>query len=75
MLENLQFLPGKHVLRSFSKPEVEKLLNIMLENPTLEIEIQGHVCCGRMIGDADHLDFDTRSYDLSANRAKSIYNY
>lgn len=75
VLKNLQFEPGRHILRPFAIAEREKLLNIMLENPTLEIEIQGHVCCGAYIGDADHLDYDTNTYNLSETRAKSIYGY
>jgi len=45
----------------------------MAENPTLEIEIHGHICC--MAGPEDGLDIDTKTEDLSVNRARAIYEY
>jgi outer membrane protein OmpA-like peptidoglycan-associated protein len=72
-LENLNFVGGRHVLLPKSEPTLTMLLNTMKTNPTLEIQIQGHVCC---IGeDEDGLDFDTKTYNLSVNRAKMIYDF
>jgi outer membrane protein OmpA-like peptidoglycan-associated protein len=73
VLKNLNFEPGKHVLLNASKPTLVKLLQIMKDNPTLEIEIQGHVCCEGKYDDG--LDFDTGTRDLSVNRAKTVYDY
>ena len=45
----------------------------MRENPSLVIEIQGHICC---IGSGDGPDFDDNNRNvLSVNRAKAVYEY
>lgn len=73
VLKNFSFLPGRHYLTQESKPELENLLNTMVENPALSIEIQGHICC-EFIG-KDALDHDTQTNNLSESRAKYIYDY
>ncbi len=73
ILENMYFLPGKHLLREISKPVVKRLLKILEENPALKIEIQGHICCEN--GNHDGYDWDTGEYKLSENRAKYIYDF
>ena len=73
ILKNLNFQPGRHYLTPASQPELEILLNTLIENPILEIEIQGHICC-EFIG-KDGLDQDTYSWDLSVHRAKYIYDF
>ena len=50
-----------------SQPVLYELLCAMQENPSLKIEIQGHICC-QTEGDND------LTY-LSTQRAKIIYNY
>ena len=45
----------------------------MLNNPALEIEIQGHICC--QPGPGDGYDLETGTYDLSLQRAKTVFNY
>lgn len=62
ILQNLNFEGGTAVLLAEGKPTLDFLLKTMKENPTLEIEIDGHVCC-----------FD--DMPLSILRAKSVYNY
>ncbi len=44
-LANLNFVGGTAHLLPESKPALETLLKVMQDNPTLEIEIGGHVCC------------------------------
>lgn len=72
-LENMLFLPGRHVLRQESTIELLKLHKIMADNPTLKIAIEGHICC--MLNSTDGYDYDTEEYKLSENRAKTIYEY
>ena len=57
-----------------SKENLRVLLNTMLANKTLRIQIRGHVCC---LPDyqADAMDQDTYTEDLSLQRAKEIYLY
>jgi len=72
-LENLNFYGGQHILLPKSEIVLEKLLNTMRANPTLEIEIQGHICCQQ--GEEDGMDWGTHSMNLSVNRAKMVYDY
>lgn len=71
VFENLKFIGGQHFLLPQAYPELEQLIDIMLHNPSLEIEIQGHVCCRKDTA-KDGYDVHTRTYDLSWNRAKHI---
>lgn len=72
-LENINFEGGRHILIPSSIPTLQKLLKTMKEYPTLEIEIHGYICCE--ISGRDGMDFDTRTNDLSVNRAQVVYNY
>lgn len=62
ILKNLNFEGGTPILLAQSEPVLKDLLKLMHDNPTLEIEIGGHVCCGP-------------DYELSLERAKKVYNY
>lgn len=70
VLSNLNFFPGRHYLVPSAMPELERLIEIMKQNPTLVIEVQGHICC--KLDSIDGLDVDTKTYSLSANRAQYI---
>ncbi|MCE3229416.1 MAG: flagellar motor protein MotD [Bacteroidetes bacterium] len=72
-LEGLNFVPGRHFITKPSVPVLHKLLKTMLDNKSLKIEIQGHVCCTQ--GDSDGMDYDTHNYKLSENRARAIYDF
>jgi len=67
----LEFHPGRHFLKSYSLPILDELTNVLLDNPDVKIEIQGHICCQP---DGDGLDTDTGTRNLSENRANIIYN-
>ena len=73
VLENLLFIGGRHIIRPESKEVLEELFDIMDKNPTLEIEIQGHVCC--TIDEPDGYDWDEGTHNLSENRAKAVYQF
>ncbi len=73
ILKNLQFQPGRHFLLPQSTPVLDELYQVLVDNPTLEIEIQGHVCCTP--DNVDGLDIDLNTLDLSYQRAKTIYNH
>lgn len=64
ILDNINFYGGQDIWLETSVPALEKLLETLLDNPTLEIEIQGHICC-------DRLDRE----NLSTKRALAIYKY
>lgn len=71
-VEGLSFVPGRHLILKSAVPVVQKLLKTLTDNPTIKIEIQGHVCC---TAGEDGLDYDTKKMNLSEARAKAIYDY
>lgn len=73
VLDNLFFYGGQHIIKPESSSTLETLCQIMNKNATLKIEIQGHVCCTNE--ELDGFDIDTKTNNLSVNRAKAIYNY
>lgn len=73
VVEGLEFMPGRHYPLPESRPALEKLFNTLKQNPTLEIEIQGFICCDYTVKDG--FDNDTQEPFLSRNRAKFVYNY
>lgn len=73
VLDRIFFHTGRHVVVDESLPEMERLYKVLDENPTIEIRIEGHVCCVHPSVDA--LDLDTGELLLSVNRAKFIYEY
>jgi Outer membrane protein and related peptidoglycan-associated (lipo)proteins len=73
VLKNIYFYAGRHVVRDESLQELENLYNVLLEHPTMKIQVEGHICCIRSGMDA--LDEDTFELSLSENRAKFICAY
>ena len=72
VLRNMNFEGGLHRLLPQSIPVLDELLQIMKDNPTLVIDIQGHICC---VNDPDGYDYELGTRDLSVQRAKAIYDY
>ncbi len=73
ILQNMLFYGGQHILKPESFAVLQNLCEILQRNPTLKIEIQGHVCCTSF--ELDGYDIDTRTDNLSVNRAAMIYDY
>lgn len=73
-ITGLNFIGGKHYPLVRSYEVLDELEKIMKENPTLVIEIQGHVCCGN-VPTVDGTDLDTGEPKLSENRAKFVYEH
>lgn len=73
VLDNIYFSPGSHVIRVESIPQLMAIVQLLDDNPTLKIQIEGHICCNPNVTDA--YDFDTKDHHLSRNRAKYIYDY
>lgn len=67
------FIGGRHEFLQFSYPYLDELLEAMKNNPNLEIEIQGHICCAP--GKEDGLDLGTGKNNLSVARARAVYDY
>jgi outer membrane protein OmpA-like peptidoglycan-associated protein len=72
VLPNMNFVPGRHYLLQESHPVLQELLKVMQDNPNLQIEIHGHICC---LSGGDGPDNDLGTNNLSVERAKAIYDY
>ena len=66
VLKNIFFDVGKFELKTESQVELEKLVQMLTENPTLKIEISGYT---------DNVGKPADNLVLSNNRAKSVVTY
>jgi|WetSurMetagenome_2_1015567.scaffolds.fasta_scaffold02125_8 outer membrane protein OmpA-like peptidoglycan-associated protein len=66
VLNNILFETGKAILTVGSSAELQRLLNIMLDNPQMRIEISGHT---------DKTGSEPINFKLSENRAKAVVFY
>ncbi|MBK7128723.1 MAG: OmpA family protein [Crocinitomicaceae bacterium] len=66
VLRNIFFDLDKYTLRPESVNELERLLKLLQDNPTMKIEISGHTDTR---GSAEH------NQELSYNRAKAVVDY
>lgn len=73
-LRNINFFPGSHRFLSQAETPLRELLQAMKNNPTLHIEIQGHICCQHDTGGDGH-DYDSDDDRLSVNRARAVYDF
>ena len=62
-----RFLPS-------SKASLEDLLKVMNNNPRLEIEIIGYICC-QTVEFGDGIDVETGLKNLSEARARAVRDY
>ena len=65
-LNNVFFEQGRPILKPESFPELDRLVVIMKENPTMEIEVGGHT---------DNLGKPTSLLALSQDRAGTVRKY
>ncbi|MDD2634577.1 MAG: OmpA family protein [Bacteroidales bacterium] len=73
ILDNIIFHGGTPIFKSESEKALKQLLIAMQNNPTLKIEIQGHICC--QSDGLDGWDRINKNNELSTNRAKAVYDY
>ena len=66
VLRNIFFDTDKATLRPESKRELENLVTLLSENPSLQIEISGHT---------DNVGTDAYNQNLSNNRAQAVVKY
>lgn len=64
-LEHINFLNHSAKIVPNSEPVLLELLCVMEENPTLKIEIQGHICC----------DTENKYGYISEARARAVYTF
>lgn len=73
VLEQIHFYESMHKIMPASIPALQALLRVMRDNPTLEIQIEGHICCVTSFPDA--MDIETGMLDLSIQRAKMVRDF
>ncbi len=66
VLKNIFFDVNKFELKTESQAELDKLVQLLTENPTIKIEIGGHT---------DNVGKPADNLALSNNRAKAVINY
>jgi len=66
MLRNIYFDEGSYKLPEGAKPELNRLLRILKDNPTMKIEIVAH---------SDDKGDETENLVLSQKRAEAVMNY
>lgn len=71
-LYDIYFKLNKPELLPQSEPDLGKLLEFMSGNPTVQVQIEGHVCC---MGPTEGVDSRYKGRNLSECRAEAIYNY
>lgn len=76
ILKNLIFHRSTSNIKHNSKRSLVKLLRFLRENPKVEIEIQGHLCCNAGEYQPDKSKVKPLGADnLSSKRAKLVYKY
>jgi len=65
-LKNIQFETNAYRLKDVSKVELDKLLQLLTDNPTIKIEVNGHT---------DNTGKAEDNLKLSTNRAKTVVDY
>jgi outer membrane protein OmpA-like peptidoglycan-associated protein len=71
---NILFVNSSSVIVPKSAPVLKTLLDFMVKNPTVRIQIEGHVCCMNMFHNGDGVDTATNQ-PLSWTRARAIYTF
>jgi outer membrane protein OmpA-like peptidoglycan-associated protein len=66
VLKNIFFDYNKFELKSESQVELDKLVQLLNDNPTVKIQVEGHT---------DNIGNAADNLKLSENRAKSVMNY
>lgn len=66
VLRNIFFDFNKYELKAESQAELDKVIQLLSDNPTIRIEISGHT---------DNIGSDLENKKLSENRAKAVVNY
>ncbi|XZF12964.1 OmpA family protein [Chitinophagaceae bacterium MMS25-I14] len=72
-LKSVLFEDGTHNMLATSMPELEALRDVLKSHPSMQVRLEGHICC--QVEPGDGVDGATGKLDLSVNRAKAVYDY
>lgn len=75
VLKNFYFKGGMDVLLEASKPQLPKVLKFMQMNPSITVEIAGHINYPFWMSGPDELQPGDLDWNLSERRAQMVYNY
>lgn len=71
-MANINFYPGRADALPASYPEMDNLYQVMRDNPSLKIRLEGHVCCCVY---PDGFFDNTPTWGLSVDRAFMVYKF
>lgn len=71
-IDKLYFVGGRDIFKPGADDVLNELYEILKEDTSLRIQIEGHVCC---TDGEDGIDLGTGIKNLSFARAKAVYNY
>ncbi|MCW3161060.1 OmpA family protein [Chryseobacterium oryctis] len=72
-LPNVNFVGGRHVWLPKANEVLSQLVTVLKNNPTMEVELQGHICCD--YDNFDGKDLDLGTFNLSWTRANAIKEF
>ena len=72
-LPDVNFIGGRHIWLPNGNANLLRLSKILKENPSFEVELQGHICCDYENFDGE--DIDLKTFNLSWTRATAIKDY
>ncbi len=75
ILKGLYFKKGTDVLLKESYPELDEMYKTLKENPSMIIEIQGHICCELITYPYFNPKKSGMGEELSTKRAQKVYDY
>jgi outer membrane protein OmpA-like peptidoglycan-associated protein len=76
ILEKLIFHRGTSIIQQRSQRSLKNLLRFLKENPNVEVEIRGHLCCNAGFYQPDKSKvIPLESTNLSTKRARLVYRY
>lgn len=72
-LPNVNFIGGRHFWFPKGNKVLIQLADVLKNNPALEVELQGHICCD--YDNFDGEDLDLKTFNLSWTRATAIKEF
>lgn len=72
-LPQVNFIGGRHVWLPKANKVLAQLADLLKNNPSLEVELQGHICCD--YDNFDGQDLDLKTFNLSFTRANAIKEF
>lgn len=72
-LPDVNFIGGRHIWLPKGNKVLAKLADVLKNNPSLEVELQGHICCD--YDNFDGEDLDLKTFNLSFTRANAIKEF